>query len=105
MAEDLRRRGADGRDVVADRLVVDLSADGLVSVGSRSDGDLHVDAAGEPFELAWHLDDGALDELRWYLEDPPGPACTGPSLTTSRAGTTPAGPTAPSATSAPPNTS
>jgi transposase InsO family protein len=35
----------------------------------------------------------------------PGPGGSVPSLTTSRAGTTPAGSTAPSATSAPPNTS
>ena len=25
--------------------------------------------AGDPFELAWPLDDDALEDLRWYLED------------------------------------
>ncbi|HXL92093.1 MAG TPA: tetratricopeptide repeat protein [Streptosporangiaceae bacterium] len=51
------------------RLVVDLGADGRVSVSSWSDRDLRGGGAGEPSELAWHLDDGALDDLRWYLED------------------------------------
>jgi tetratricopeptide (TPR) repeat protein len=55
--------------VVTYRLVVDLGADGRVSVGTWPDRDLHGGAAGEPFELGWHLDDDALDDLRWYLED------------------------------------
>jgi tetratricopeptide (TPR) repeat protein len=51
------------------RLVVDLGADGRVSIGSWPDRDLRGGGAGEPFELAWHLDDDALADLRWYLED------------------------------------
>jgi tetratricopeptide (TPR) repeat protein len=51
------------------RLVVDLGADGRVSVGSWPDRDQSGGGAGEPSELVWHLDDAALDDLRWYLED------------------------------------
>jgi tetratricopeptide (TPR) repeat protein len=55
--------------VVTYRLVVDLGADGRVAVGSWPDRDHHGAGAGEPFELAWHLDDDVLEDLRWYLED------------------------------------
>jgi tetratricopeptide (TPR) repeat protein len=54
---------------VADRLLVDVSADGLVSVSSQLDGGLP-DAPGDaPVELAIPLDAEALEDLRWYLED------------------------------------
>jgi hypothetical protein len=53
--------------VVADRLLVDLGADGQVSVGTLLDGELP--AMAEPRELVWPLDDDALEDLRWYLED------------------------------------
>ena len=53
--------------IVPDRLLVELGADGRVSVGTWLDG--KVPAAGEPFELAWPIGDDALEELRWYLED------------------------------------
>jgi hypothetical protein len=51
---------------VADRLLVDLS-DGLVTVGTWPEGGLPetVSRAG----LAWPLDEGVLEDLRWYLED------------------------------------
>ena len=52
---------------MADRLLVDLDGDGRVSVGTWLDGELP--ATGEPCELAWPLDDEALEDLRWYLED------------------------------------
>ena len=54
---------------MADRLLVDLTADGRVSVGTWLDGELPGGAAGEPSGLAWPLDGDALEELRWYLED------------------------------------
>jgi tetratricopeptide (TPR) repeat protein len=52
---------------VTDRLVIDLGEDGQVSVA--------VEREHEPFTpgtlaaLSWPLDDGALEDLRWYLED------------------------------------
>ena len=54
---------------MADRLFVDLTADGRVSVGTWLDGELPGGVAGEPCTLAWPLDADVLEELRWYLED------------------------------------
>ena len=54
---------------MADRLFVDLTADGRVSVGTWLEGELPGGAAGESGALAWPLDADALEELRWYLED------------------------------------
>jgi len=54
---------------VADRLFVDLTADGRVSVSTWLEGELPGGAAGEPCALGWPLDADALEELRWYLED------------------------------------
>jgi len=54
---------------VVDRLFVDLTDDGRVSVGTWLDGELPGGAAGEPVALGWPLDADALEELRWYLED------------------------------------
>ena len=54
---------------VADRLFVELATDGRVSVGTWLEGELPGGAADEPCPLAWPLDAGALEELRWYLED------------------------------------
>ncbi len=54
---------------VADRLLVDLAADGRVSISPWREGELPAGAAGEPGPLDWPLDEGALEELRWYLED------------------------------------
>jgi hypothetical protein len=53
---------------MADRLVVDLGSDGEAGVLSWPEG------GGVPEELsraplAWPLDAGALEDLRWYLED------------------------------------
>jgi len=55
--------------VVADRLLVDLGADGRVAVSTLLDGEISATPAGEPFELVWPLDTDALEDLRWYLED------------------------------------
>jgi tetratricopeptide (TPR) repeat protein len=54
---------------VADRLFVDLTTDGRVSVGTMLEDELPGGAAGEPTALGWPLDADALEELRWYLED------------------------------------
>src|SRR5690348_3896502 len=51
-----------------DRLLVELGADGRVSVGQWPEGDL-LPEIGAPSELAWPLGDEALEGLRWYLED------------------------------------
>ena len=56
-------------DAVTDRLLVDLGADGRVSVSTLLDGELSANPAGEPFELVWPLDSDAMEDLRWYLED------------------------------------
>jgi len=53
---------------VTNRLLVDLGMDREVSVSAWLDGGLPR-AAAEPFELDWPLDDGELEDLRWYLED------------------------------------
>jgi tetratricopeptide (TPR) repeat protein len=53
---------------VTDRLLVDLAADGRVSVSMWLDGELP-SPVGEPFELVWPLNADDLEDLRWYLED------------------------------------
>jgi tetratricopeptide (TPR) repeat protein len=52
---------------MADRLLVDMSPDGRVSVNTWLDGELP--QAGLTHDLRWPLDGNALEELRWYLED------------------------------------
>jgi tetratricopeptide (TPR) repeat protein len=54
---------------MADRLVVDVSAEGAVAVNVLLDGDLVGSPAGEPFELQIPIDADVLSELRWYLEE------------------------------------
>jgi hypothetical protein len=49
--------------------MVDLGADGSVSVSSRLEAELIPDPASAPFRLAWPLGSDALEDLRWYLED------------------------------------
>ena len=53
---------------MTDRLLVDVSADGLVTVSTWLDGELP-SLVGEPVELAWPLTGDELEDLRWYLED------------------------------------
>jgi tetratricopeptide (TPR) repeat protein len=53
---------------VVDRLVVDLSPDGMVSVATHLEGDDLADS-WPSFQLAWPLDEETLGSLRWYLED------------------------------------
>ena len=62
-------RGFEGGGWVTDRLLVELAADGRVSVVPWLEGELPGGAAGEPFQLVWPLDGDGLEELRWYLED------------------------------------
>ena len=52
---------------VANRLIVDLGPDGLVTVGTWPDGGLPKTVSQA--HLEWPLDDEALENLRWYLED------------------------------------
>ena len=52
-----------------DRLLVDLGADGRVSVVPWREGEFPAGVAGEAQEVTWPLDADALEELRWYLED------------------------------------
>jgi hypothetical protein len=59
---------AEGVGGMADRLFVDLAADGRVSVSTWLDGEIPGGAAGTPYPLAWPLDPDALEDLRWYLE-------------------------------------
>ncbi|HEX4805042.1 MAG TPA: CHAT domain-containing protein, partial [Conexibacter sp.] len=54
---------------MANRLIVDLGADGEVSVAPWFDGELPSAAASERFPLHWPLDADRLEALRWYLED------------------------------------
>ena len=60
----LLRAGGTG---MSDRLLVNLTADGQASVGVWLGGE--IPHYGESFRLAWPLDDNALEDLRWYLED------------------------------------
>jgi hypothetical protein len=52
---------------VPDRLLVDLNDDGQAAVSSWPDGELPQEVSRAP--LAWPLAAGALEDLRWYLED------------------------------------
>ena len=53
---------------MADRLLVDLDGDGLVTVGiASSDGRFHERVSRR--QLTWPLDEVVLEDLRWYLED------------------------------------
>ena len=64
-----RWAGVRGQGVwrVADRLLVDLGVDGLVTVGTWPEGGLPETVSRE--RLQWPLDEDALEDLRWYLED------------------------------------
>jgi tetratricopeptide (TPR) repeat protein len=53
---------------VVNRLLVDLDPDGRVSVATWLEGEELPDR-GPSSELIWPLDDDALEDLRWYLED------------------------------------
>jgi hypothetical protein len=61
-----RDDGLEGR--VTGRLIVDLGGDGSVTVSTvAEDGELPSSVRGEA--LSWPLDDKAVEDLRWYLED------------------------------------
>lgn len=53
--------------VVPDRLVVDLTGDGLAGILWVLETGLAEEVSRGP--LAWPLDADALEDLRWYLED------------------------------------
>lgn len=53
---------------MVDRLLVDLGAEGRVSVSALWADELPI-STGEPVEINWPLDNGELSGLRWYLED------------------------------------
>lgn len=53
---------------MSDRLLVNLGDDGRVSVSTWQDGGLP-GAVAEPLDLVWPVDENALEDLRWYLED------------------------------------
>ncbi|QKW20922.1 tetratricopeptide repeat protein [Kitasatospora sp. NA04385] len=52
-----------------ERLLVELTADGLVVVSEWRGGEAFPSQVGEPVPLEWPLDARALDDLRWYLEE------------------------------------
>lgn len=52
---------------MVDRLLVDLDADGLATVGVWPEGGLPETVSRAP--LKWPLDAETLEDLRWYLED------------------------------------
>lgn len=52
-----------------DRLLVELEADGLVRVYTWIGGELPEPAGGAGQRLVWPVDEPALEEIRWYLED------------------------------------
>lgn len=56
-------------DRVADRLLVDVSTDGQVTVTKQIAGSLPDAPVGPPVPLTSPLDADALDDIRWYLED------------------------------------
>jgi tetratricopeptide (TPR) repeat protein len=56
-----------GVEIVLDRLVVDLGADGQAAVLSWPDSGVPEELSRAP--LTWPLDGNALEDLRWYLED------------------------------------
>lgn len=58
----------DGGEAVTDRLLVDVTGDGNVSVSPWL-SDQMPEPSGPPGTLVWPLDDEALADLRWYLED------------------------------------
>jgi hypothetical protein len=53
---------------LTERLLVDIDAHGRTSVLVWPEGELP-GPAGEPFDLVWPLDQDALEDFRWYLED------------------------------------
>ncbi len=54
---------------MSDRLVIDVAADGHVTVSAGFDGDALLGPVADPFVLDWPVGPEALEDLRWYLED------------------------------------
>ncbi|MEU9874860.1 CHAT domain-containing tetratricopeptide repeat protein [Streptomyces phaeochromogenes] len=54
---------------MAERLLLDVDHDGRVTVSAWRAGETLPNRVGEPVPLVWPLDEAALEELRWYLEE------------------------------------
>jgi tetratricopeptide (TPR) repeat protein len=54
---------------VTNRLVVDLTPDGRILVTAEAQGHAFRAGEGAAPELSWPLDNDAMADLRWYLED------------------------------------
>jgi CHAT domain len=54
---------------MVDRLVVDLTENGQVSVSAWREGEVTPSPVGEPHTTQPPLDPAALEDLRWYVED------------------------------------
>ena len=54
---------------MADRLFLDLSAEGEVQIGFQRHGEMTPSPVGDPVGLVSPFADDVLGELRWYLED------------------------------------
>lgn len=52
-----------------DRLIVDITPEGVVAVSVHWANEVKDARIGEPVEVNWPLDAPALEDLRWYLED------------------------------------
>ena len=64
---DFTERTAETGRTAHHRVVVDFSTDGRVSVATWIAGESS--ATGDQASFEWPLDDSALEDLRWYLED------------------------------------
>ncbi|HZG06514.1 MAG TPA: hypothetical protein VE546_23560, partial [Streptomyces sp.] len=54
---------------MTERLVVEVADDGRVTVLEWPAGEALPSPVGGPAEPAWPLDEAALEDLRWYLEE------------------------------------
>ncbi|MCK9870250.1 hypothetical protein MRI28_11475 [Nocardiopsis dassonvillei] len=54
---------------MVDRLIVDITPNGAVSVSVKWSHETESTQIGEPTAVEWPLDAPILEELRWYLED------------------------------------
>lgn len=54
---------------MVDRLLINIDAEGRAAVSVWLAGEQFPKPVGEPVEIAWPMDEQALEDLRWYLED------------------------------------
>ncbi|MEV6002568.1 CHAT domain-containing protein, partial [Streptomyces griseomycini] len=57
-----------GAVAVSERLLLEITGDGRVTVLAWPEGESYPSRVGDPVTLAWPLDGPVLEELRWYLE-------------------------------------